>query len=514
MHEVLEQGITYARGVWRFRWYAMAIAWVIVLIGWTMVFRMPDQYQANARVYVDTDSILRPLLRGLAVQSNTIQRVHLMTRTLLSRPNLEKVARMTDQDITAKTPEEMEALLDELGSNIKLTSTIKERNLYSLGYQHEDPKVAKQIVQAILTIFVESSLGEARKDSDVAQRFLDKQIEEYEAKLIKAENRRTDFKRQNLGSLPGQGGDVFSRLQAAYAELEQARLVVKETEQRRDELESQIEDAEDSEEDLLLSVDSSITASLDARIQSLQLALDHILLKYTEEHPDVIEIRRTVALLEEQKQDEIKEKSEELASSHASDNPVRQQLQLSLGQINANLAAGRVRIKEFEARAEKIRKLIDTQPQVETELKRLNRDYAVNKKNYDALVARRESASMSEDAEQTGDNVKFRVVDPPRVPILPSGPNRVLYGSGVLVGGIGIGLIVAFLLSQIRPAVYDRRSLQKLTGFPVFGSVSRVWTPELLFKRRLEFGAYILAGTILLFAYSGIFLLSNFSSGS
>lgn len=514
MHEVVEQGITYARGVWRFRWYAMALAWVIVLVGWTIVYRMPDQYQANARVYVDTDSILRPLLRGLAVQTNTLQRVHLMTRTLLSRPNLKKVARMTDQDITAETPEEMEALLDELARNIKLTSTTKERNLYGLSYQHRDPKIAKQIVQSILTIFVESSLGEARKDSDVAQKFLNKQIADYETKLIEAENLRTDFKRKHLGTLPGQGGDVFSRLQAAYVKLDTARLSVKETEQRRDELESQIEDAEDSEEELLLPVDSSITSSLDARIQSLQSSLDFLILKYTEEHPDIIEIRRTVALLEEQKQEEIKEKSEELASSQAGENPVMQQLQLILGQANANLAAGRVRVKEYEARAEKLRILIDTQPQVETEFKRLNRDYAVNKKNYDALIARRESASMSEEAEQTGDNVKFKIVDPPRVPIAPNGPNRVLYSSIVLVGGIGIGLVVAFLLSQIRPAVYDRRSLQKLTGVPVFGSVSRVWTPELLFKRRLEFGAYILAGTIMLFAYSGVFLLFNFSSGS
>ena len=162
MHEVVEQGITYARGIWRFRWYAMTLTWVIVIVGWIIIFRLPDQYQATARVYVDTDTILRPLLRGLALQSNTIQRVHLMTRTLMSRPNLEKVARMTDQDIKAKTPEQMEALLDEYASNIKLNSTRTDRNLYNISYRNSDPKAAKEIVQAILTIFMESSLGEAR----------------------------------------------------------------------------------------------------------------------------------------------------------------------------------------------------------------------------------------------------------------------------------------------------------------------------------------------------------------
>lgn len=511
MHEVLEQILTYARGIWRFRWYTMVLAWMIVLVGWIIIFRMPDQYQASARVYVDTDTILRPLLSGLAIQSNTIQRVHLMTRTLLSRPNLEKVARMTDQDIRAKTPEQMEALLDEYASNIKLNSTRTDRNLYSITYHNSDPKAAKDIVQAVLTIFVESSLGEARLDSDVAQKFLGKQIKDYEAKLVEAENRLTDFKRKNIGLLPGQGGDSFSRLQAALTELEQSKLLKRESEQRRNELKRQLEKAKDEEEKGVLKVDTNLTSSLDARIQSLQTLLDQVLLRFTEEHPDVKEIRRTITLLETQKEEEIKKRSGEMMNISASENPILQQMNMVLGHANANLAASRARVKEHEERVEKFKKLIDIQPQIETELKRLNRDYSVNKKNYNLLVSRRQSASMSEEAEQTGDSVKFKVIDPPRVPNAPSGPNRILFSSIVLVVGLGIGLAFGFLLSQIRPAVYDRRSLQKLTGFPVFGAVSRAWTPELLFKRRLEFGAYILVGTTLLLAYSGVFVLYKFS---
>ena len=96
MQQLLEQLIIHARGTWRYRWYAIALIWVFALAGWTAVFVMPDRYEASARVYVDTDSLLRPLLRGLAVQTNLEQRVRLMTRALLSRPNLEKIAHLAE----------------------------------------------------------------------------------------------------------------------------------------------------------------------------------------------------------------------------------------------------------------------------------------------------------------------------------------------------------------------------------------------------------------------------------
>ena len=104
MNEAVEQVLGYARGVWRRRMLVLIVAWLISLMGWVWVYLLENQYKAQARVYVDTQSLLRPLLSGLAVQPNVGQQVALMTRTLMSRPNLEKVARMTDLDLRAKTP--------------------------------------------------------------------------------------------------------------------------------------------------------------------------------------------------------------------------------------------------------------------------------------------------------------------------------------------------------------------------------------------------------------------------
>ncbi|NKN33353.1 chain length-determining protein, partial [Marichromatium bheemlicum] len=54
MHELLAQLFGYARGMWRYRWLALIVAWAIAIAGWTVVSRIPDEYRSSARVFVDT----------------------------------------------------------------------------------------------------------------------------------------------------------------------------------------------------------------------------------------------------------------------------------------------------------------------------------------------------------------------------------------------------------------------------------------------------------------------------
>jgi len=500
MRETIVEIIMQIRAAWRFRWYAMVLAWVIAMFGWVFVMVMPNTYEASARVFVDTDSMLRPLLKGLAVQTDVGQRLRLMTRTLLSRPNIEKVARETDLDIKAASAEEKEALLQKLTEDIQLQSTRKQ-NLYSITYQNSSPKLSKDVVQALLTIFVETTLGDTRQDSDTAQKFLNEQIAEYEARLVEAENRLTEFKRKHVGALPGQGGGVFQRLETTKTLYDQAQLELNEATNKRDELKRQLEDAEAK-----AAVGEIGETSLDSRILDMQKNLDQLLLRFTEEHPDVKELRATIAALGKQK---IKEESEQEAPVVQS--TLIDELKLSLGQAEAERAAVKVRESEYKRRLDKLNKLVNTLPEVETELNRLSRDYAVNKSNYDLLLNRRESARMAESADAAGDSVKFKVIDPPRLPVLPVKPYRLVLFSAVLVLSLAAGGVVAFLLSQINPVVMDVNSLRKLSGYPVFGSVSRIWTPALMFKRKLEVTAFFVVLACLVVLFGAVLVVNGYA---
>src|SRR5687767_15341222 len=127
------------RGMWQGRWMGLAVAWLAGLAGALMVFLTPDRYEATARVYVDTQSVLKPLLHGLTVQPNVEQEVAILSRTLISRPNLQKLVRMTDLDLNVKTPEERERLIDALSRQVYIKSA--GNNLYTIGFA--DPKPAQ-----------------------------------------------------------------------------------------------------------------------------------------------------------------------------------------------------------------------------------------------------------------------------------------------------------------------------------------------------------------------------------
>lgn len=204
MNELLGQITTVARGMWIYRRIAMVVVWLVGAIGAMVVLSMPDHYQASARVYVDTQTILRPLMTGIAVQPNIEQQVSMLSRTLINRPTVERLVRMADLDLGAHSKASTDAVVDAVTKAISIKSTGRD-NLYTLSYRDTSPDKAQRTVQALLTIFVESSLGASRQDSESARRFLDEQIKAYETKLSDAEGRLKAFKLRNI-EMQSEGG--------------------------------------------------------------------------------------------------------------------------------------------------------------------------------------------------------------------------------------------------------------------------------------------------------------------
>jgi len=122
MDELLRQAFVILRGAWHRRWIGLIIAWVVGIGAAVAVLRIPDQYEASARVFVDTQSVLKPLMAGIAFQPNIGHELQLLTRTLITRPNIEKLVRMADLDIGATSKKEQDALVDELLGAVKIQS--------------------------------------------------------------------------------------------------------------------------------------------------------------------------------------------------------------------------------------------------------------------------------------------------------------------------------------------------------------------------------------------------------
>ncbi len=473
MDELIQQSLATLTAMWRKRWYGLLAAWVVGIAGIVVVLSMPDKYEASARIYVDTQSVLRPLMSGLAAQPNIDQQMSILSRTLISRPNVAKLTRMADLDLGTKTKEDQERLIDSLMKTLEIKS-IGRDNLYTLSYVDTKPERAKRVVQSLVSIFVESGIGDKRKDSDSALKFIQGQIETYEKKLEEAEGRLKDFKLKNL-EVAEEGKNYFSRIGDISAKLKDARLELREAENSRDVIRREL-----SGEEPVLLPETAESASLvsvpeiDGRIDAQKRNLDSLLQRYTEQHPDVVGARKLIAQLEEQKRQEVLARRKASAGQVVSDNgnPVVQQLKVALTEAAANVASLRARVSEYQSRFNELSSTVRRQPEIDSEFSQLNRDYDILKKSYEALVSRRESASMSEQMGTTTGVADFRMIDPPRVSPTPVAPNRMLFLPLVLIGSLLAGMAVSFVVSQVRPTFIDGRSLSDVTGFPVLGIVS------------------------------------------
>jgi polysaccharide chain length determinant protein (PEP-CTERM system associated) len=482
MAEITAAILTFLKAIGKYRWHAVVISWTVAVIGWAIVFQLPNDYQASARVYVDTQSILKPLLSGMTTMPNLDQQVMFMRRTLISRPNVERVMRMVDLDVKAKDAKEHEKIVDDLIALIKMEGTERD-DIYTITYNSPNPKLGKDVVQSLLTIFVEGSFGGKKQDSEKAVQFIDDQIKNYEEKLAAAENKLKEFKIRNMGLLPREGTDFGAKMADAGDALSQARLELAEAEQARNAIRRQIAgDAKQGSEGEVIDL-ASADPELDSRIAAVNKNLDALRLQFTEEHPDIVSNKRLLDQLLARKKDEAKNKKRSLDPG-ASYSPMLQQLSVALSTAEARVASLRARVAEFEGRRARLRTQSVEVPEIEAQLAQLNRDYQVNRDNYQKLVERRESAKLSGDLSSATDMLTFRVIDPPTAPIRPTGPNRLRLFSLVFAFSLLAGLAVAFLMSQVRPTFLSQSALREVTGVPILGSISMNWTDAQKIRRK------------------------------
>ena len=497
LQQTLVQALDYLKGIWIKKRYVMICSWLICPLGFLYVATLPDEYSSEAKVYVDTQSVLQPLLKGLAIQNDPRQEIEMMTRTLLSRSNVEIIARESDLDLQAETSAEFDRLVTQLSQNIELGGTTRS-NIFKITYTHPSPTTSQKVVQETLDLLVEGTLGNSRRDTDTAERFLNEQISEYETRLGEAEQRLASFKRQYNDVLP-LAGSFYSQLQRLNEDLSATRLEIKQTEQQADSLRNQLSGKKSSDSFGVTSEEEPILRTrYDDRIRSLEEELDRLQLRFTDKHPDVIETKALLESLEASRQKEIDAfLADDDGDNSQPMNELNRELKLEISRLESVIASLNVKEQDLLSKRAELESKVDLIPQIEAESSALNRDYEITKNKYEELLSRRESADISRRADVSAEDFQFRIIEPPLIPVRPSGPKRLLFYTGVLIIGFGIGTGLAFLISQLSPVIVRPKQLLRITNLPIWGTVSHLDVATIQKRNRIRLFFFLLStGTI------------------
>ena len=210
-HEQFAQLHRWIRLVSRRRWLVLGVGSAAAVLCAIGVASIPERYEASSRIYVDTQTVLKPLMANLAYQPDIDQQVGMLARTLISRPNVERLVRRPELGFDVSSSRKTDALVSTLMNQIRITPT-PEGNLYDITYRGSSPSGAQRLVEATVDMFVNASAGAKKRDSQDAGRFIEAQIDAYRAKLNDAEDALQQFRARNVGVAGVSSLEYFNRI--------------------------------------------------------------------------------------------------------------------------------------------------------------------------------------------------------------------------------------------------------------------------------------------------------------
>ncbi|MBD3728554.1 MAG: chain-length determining protein [Sphingomonadales bacterium] len=493
MNEIFEELRSAIHSIWHRRWLALAVAWGVCLLGWMAIAMIPNSYESRARIYIQLDDVLAQQIGIPGTSKQDIERVR---QTLTSSVNLEKVIRSTKLGEGVTTQRDLDGAIGGLAKAVTVTST--EDNLFVLTAKigkgnlsdADNAKLAQVVVQKMIDIFREENIAGNRGEVQDSLVFLDQQLEQRKSELEAAEARRVAFEAEHPELIGGADG-IGTRLVASRSELTGVEADLAAAQSSLAAINGQLAGTPRT---LVTPGDAGGArgALMQARSQLASLQARGL----TDEHPDVVALKRQIALLE-------KQASGEPAGAGGTPNPAYSSLLAIKADREAKVESLQARRAALQSDIMSMAANQASEPAVAAEASRISRDYDVLKKKYEDLLQNREDMRLRGQVENDNSSVKFEVIDPPTTPRQPSAPNRPLLLLGVLIAGLGAGAGAAFAIGHLRSTFATTSALEKALGLPVIGSISQTFSDAERAVRSRRLRMFMAASA----ALGGVFVL-------
>jgi len=478
MEEARFHPLDYLSVVRRRKWWFIVPATLAVLVGIGLVLFLPKQYRSTATVGIAAPAVSGDLAASAAL--NRDDRIRALSQQLLSRQVLARVVRAEGLDASEVG---LDGAIGRLRGGVQPISfptpvapTANGQpslDLFYVSYVDGSPEAAQRITNRLVEVFVDETSRSRTARAEDTTVFLDAQLRQAQQRLDDTEAKLREAKQANMGRLPEQTDANLQSLNGLRQQLEATNMALRSEQDRLSVIERQIEAMQQGVETLPLLNGSTTPATPELRVQALEQQLAAARMSYTEKHPEVLRLvdelkaARATAAAE-------RERPAEDRLAHLKNDPAYRQLL-------ADRENGRLRVRELQRAESQARAQIglyqtrvESAPMVEQQMLALQREYDVQKKQYEDLVARREAARMTESLERRQASEQFRVFAPASWPGAPFKPDRMRLLLGALLAGAflgGLGVVGREFLDR---SVHDSVTLAREYELTVLGEISRI----------------------------------------
>jgi polysaccharide chain length determinant protein (PEP-CTERM system associated) len=472
----------------RRKWYIIT-SFVLIMAGTIIyLFTAPRIYQTSTMVLVTPPKISEAYVKS-SIPTSTESQLQNLGYEILSRSRLEKLItefNLYPDDVKTSSMERaVDMMRRDIQLNIKAISGGQTGGGYfTISYMGGNPTLITDVTNKLAALFIQENVKQREQQAKGTVDFLESELAATKQKVEVEDQKVTNYKRQFLYELPDQREANLRVLEQLQGNQKGIADSIRAAEDRKILLQNRLAELEvpksittildEQKEGKSASPMVTLYISREQQVEQLRSQLADLQFRYTDNHPDIIALRKKIVDLENKIRTMTDNKNRGVMVEDVAGKRYLIELRGQLASIDKEIQ----RLKGEEAKNSGLintyRVRVENSPIREITLSQLNRDYNQTKDTYQNLLRKKEEALQGENLERRQKGEQYRVIDPARVPKTPFKPDIVKVLLLGLLAGLGAGFGTAFLREQLDRSFRDAEDLEATIGLRVLANIPKI----------------------------------------
>jgi succinoglycan biosynthesis transport protein ExoP len=465
------------------------IGWLAV---WTASWILPSRYKSSTLILVEQPTMPRDYVTP-NVNDDLQERLQSITQQILSRTRLLHI--IDEFNLYSGSPATPDEKVEGMRKDIEI-DLVRDANkvtAFNVYYSSYDPRVAEQVTSELTNLFISENDKVRQQQSEGTTKFLEDQMESARKSLSDQEEKVREFKGQHVGELPTQVGSNLQILSGLQGQLQTENDALNTAKQQHVYMETLIGQYRAMQGPAKTSEAAPMgLPAVDQELDKLRAQLADLSSRYTDQHPDVRKLKDQIAKTEKMRDQlmaDLKTRASKASTDDAApagnQDPLGSPQAAPVAQLQSQMKANQIEIENrdrsieaLKAKVNDYQARLNEEPVREQQLADLTRGYDQSKANYDELLKKRNDSAMATSMELLQQGERFRILDPPTLPLKPDFPNRMKF-CGIGLGiGLALGAVVAGSFEMMDDRLYDEKQIADMLPVSVLSEVPDVISPQ------------------------------------